>query len=223
MLLDVVFDRGIQPEYRGDLPPHDQRSGPTCQFGDLDGAGRTHRRRLGGRSIRRAAHLRGHPGRMRTRLDRLGFHHQLRIIVRRARHRRHCRCVVRGRHPARGAMVRLARDGHGRRPLCRHRQCRRRRRRVAAAAHLRHRLPERVSVARRDRALGRRLVSGARQRRQNHRAARCGTARRRSARHGVRLDPLHRHRPDAGLCDVIRSGNRAQRLAAGLFRPRLSR
>ena len=52
--------------------------------------------------------------------------------------------------------------------LCRHRQCRRRRRSVTAAAHLRHRLPERVSVARCDRAPRRRLVSGARQRRQNH-------------------------------------------------------
>ena len=91
--------------------------------------------------------------------------------------------------------VQLARDGHGRRPLCRHRQCRRRRRSVTVAAHLRHRLPERVSVARLIALARRRLVSGARQRRQNHRAARCGTARRRSARHGIRLDPLHRHRP----------------------------
>jgi NNP family nitrate/nitrite transporter-like MFS transporter len=42
-------------------------------------------------------------------------------------------------------------------------------------------------------------------------------------RDGFRLDPLHRHRLDAGLCDVVRPGNRAERLAARLFRPRFSR
>src|SRR6516225_1114072 len=45
VLFDVVLDRRIQPEYRGDLSPHDQGPRPACQFGDLDGAGRTHRRR----------------------------------------------------------------------------------------------------------------------------------------------------------------------------------
>src|SRR4029077_19049611 len=176
VLPDVVLHGCVEPEHRGDVSPHDQGPWPARQFGHLDGAGRAHRRRLGGRSSSRSADVRRDPCRLRTGFDRVGLHHQLRAAFRRASSRRHCRRLLRRRCPACGAMVRRPRDRHRRGTLRWHRQCWRRRRRIVAATHLRHRLSERISVAGHDRSRRRRLVSVARSAKTMERrdAVRCG-------------------------------------------------